>query len=307
MNKQQDMNELLIIEDGIHDNISIEDYHANTSHISATQIKKAKESLKHFDWYVRGKLAQEKKSHFDFGNAFELALLDPKGYLNSVAVLPDQQWVDEIKTINEESKNPRNTNYYKDRVKKFHEENAGKYVISDAGEQSFDTIEEMLSSCLQDSTIQALVKNTEYQLSLFWTDPETGLKLKTRPDICKRKKNVIVNLKTTTDGSPKAFGKTMVDYDYPLQACIEMMGCTESGLMDRIDNYFWLVVEKVPPFNATIYEFADSDIKVCMDSTKYHLNKIAKGREQNSFPGYTQEADNEYGILTAELPKYYRL
>lgn len=303
MNERLKVNE---IPDGIHDNISIQDYHENKTHISATQIKYAKTSLRHFDWYVTGKLPREDRPQFHFGNAFELALLSPKEYLQSVAVLPDQQWVDEIKTINEDSKNPRNTNYYKDRCKKFMEENEGKYIIKDSGEQSFDVIEEMLSSCLQDSTIQALVKNTEYQLSLFWTDPETGLKLKTRPDICKRKKNVVVNLKTTLDGSPAAFSADLKKYEYPLQACIEMMGCTETGLMDRIDNYFWLVVEKVPPFNATIYEFAESDIKACMDSTKYHLNKIAKGMNENRFPGYTQEASNEFGILTAELPKFYR-
>ncbi len=300
------MNEHLTIEDGIHTNISIEDYHANTSHISATQIKIAKTSLKHFDWYTRGKLPRDQKKQFDFGNAFELALLDNTNYLKKVATLPDQQWVDEIQTINEDSKNPRNTNYYKDRYKAFMKENEGKYIINDSGDHSFDSIEEMLSSCYQDSTIQALVKNTEYQLSLFWTDPETGLKLKTRPDICKRKKNVVVNLKTTLDGSPSAFSYDLKKYEYPLQACIEMLGCLETGLMERIDNYFWLVVEKVPPFNATIYEFADSDIKACMDSTKYHLNKIAKGMKENKFPGYTQEADNEFGILTAELPKFYR-
>lgn len=295
-----------MIEDGIHTDISIEDYHANRTHISATQIKKAKESLKHFDWYIRGKLVQERKSHFDFGNAFELALLDNKNYLNKVATLPDQQWIEEIQTLNEASQKPRGTKYYKERADKFYADNAGRYIINDSGPESFDTIEEMLSSCFQDSTIQALVKNTEYQLSLFWIDPETGLKLKTRPDICKRKKNVIVNLKTTIDGSPEAFSKDMANYEYPLQACIEMMGCLETKLMDKIDSYFWLVVEKLPPFNATIYEFAESDIKVCMDSTKYHLHKIAKGMEQNHFPGYTQEAANEHGILVAQLPKFYK-
>lgn len=300
------MNEPLIIEDGIHDNISIEDYHANRTHISATQIKKAKESLRHFDWYIRGKLTQEKKPHLDFGNAFELALLDNANYLKNVATLPDAEWVDEVMTMNPDSQKPRNTKHYQDRKEKFYAEHGHKYIINDTGDQSFETIEEMLSSCYQDSTIQALVKNTEYQLSLFWTDPETGLKLKTRPDICKRKKNVIVNLKTTLDGSPGAFSSDLKKYEYPLQACIEIMGCTETGLMDRVDNYFWLVVEKVAPFNATIYEFAESDIKACMDSTKYHLNKIAKGMKENRFPGYTQEADNEFGILTAELPKYYK-
>src|SRR5574343_1362278 len=107
----------------------------------------------------------------------------------------------------------------------------------------------MLSSCYQDKVIQGLISNTEYQLSLFWTDEQSGVRLKTRPDICKRKKNVIVNLKTTLDGSPEAFSKDINKYDYALQACIEWRGCVASGIMPTVDNYVWLVVEKVAPFN----------------------------------------------------------
>lgn len=293
------------MENGIYTDISIQDYHDNKTHISATQIKYAKTSLKHFDWYCSGKLPKPKGSHFGFGNAFELALLSQEEYLKSVAVLPDQQWVDEAMTIDEALKVPRNSSHYQQNKKNFLQTVGSKYIINDAGDESFDAIEEMLSSCFEDSVIQALIKNTEYQLSVFWTDEETGLNLKTRPDICKRNKNVIVNVKTILDGSPSSFSKELVNYDYPMQACIEIMGCEASGLM-QVDTYFWLVVEKVAPFNATIYEFTESDRKACMDSTKYHLHKIAKGREQNKFPGYTQEADNEHGILKATLLSYYK-
>lgn len=296
-----------LIKDGIHDNISIGEYHANRTHISATQIKKAKDSLKHFEWYRSGKLVQENKPHFQFGNAFELALLASEEYLREVAVFPDQEFIDIAMSYNPDLKSPRAARPYKEAAEKWHSENGSKYVINETGPESFETIEEMLSSCYQDAAIQALIKNTEYQLSLFWTDEETGLKLKTRPDICKRKKNVVVNVKTTLDGSPEGFTRDLSKYDYPMQACIEMMGCLATGLMDKIDSYFWLVVEKVPPFNATIYEFGESDIKACMDSTKYHLHKIARGMEENRWPGYSNEADNVHGILTAKLPGFYKL
>jgi hypothetical protein len=293
------------MEDGIYTDISIKDYHSNKTHISSTQIKKAKTSLKHFHWYTTGKIVQEQKGHFDFGNAFELALLDKVGYLNSVAVFPDQDFIDQAMQSNPELKTPRNSNVYKEAARKWESEHKGKYVINETGPQSFEVIEEMLSSCFQDSTIQALISNTEYQLSLFWTDEETGLKLKTRPDICKRHKNVIVNVKTIEDGSPDAFTRELAKYDYPMQACIEMMGCTAPGLMDKVDAYFWLVCEKSAPFNATIYEFVESDIKVCMDSTRYHLMNIKRAREQNKYPGYSNESDNVHGIMKAKLPGFY--
>lgn len=304
------MPEPLKIEDGIHTDITIQDYHANRTHYSATQLKYANKSLKHFYSYINGFLDKPKGSHLDFGNAFELALLNQEGYMKEVAVLPDQDFIEianavRVKEGKEPFTTPRNSTVYKEGIKEFEKQNEGKYFIKDVGPESFDTIEEMLSSCLQDSVIQALIKNVEYQLSLFWTDPETGIRLKTRPDICKRTKNSIVNLKTTEDGSPQAFGKDLANYDYPLQACIEIDGCIKSGLMDKVDNYFWLVVEKVAPFNATIYEFDERDRAACMDNYRFILKKIQKAREQEKWPGYSDLASNEYGILKATIPPWY--
>lgn len=291
--------------DGIYTDLSIKDYHENRTHISATQIKIAKKSLKEFDWYMRGQMPKQTGSHFDFGNAFELALLDPNGYTNNVAVLPDQEFIEIAMKANPALEKPRASKVYKEGVEEFQKGVNGRYVINDQGPESFDTIEEMLSSCYQDKVIQALIKNTEYQLSAFWTDPTTGIKLKTRPDICKRKNNVIVNVKTTIDGSPKAFSKELAKHEYPLQAVIEARGCIASGLMDKVDNYFWLVVEKVPPFNATIYEFAERDMAAVSDNLDYVLSRIKKGREANLFPGYSDASDNPHGILTATLPAWY--
>lgn len=291
--------------DGIYTDITIEDYHANRTHVSATTLKYAKESLKHYDWYRNGKMPVNQTSAMSFGNAFELALLSPDEYVRKVAVMPEDDWYNEIKTANPDVKTWRNTTMYKERFARWNAENYGKYIINETGNESFETIEEMLSSCYADKVIQALIKNTEYQLSLFWTDPETGVKLKTRPDICKRKKNVIVNLKTTIDGSPQAFSKDLNKYDYPLQASIEIRGCLASGAMESIDKYFWLVVEKVAPFNATIYEFAERDIAACSDNLDFILHKISKAEKQNIWPGYSDQADNEHGILTAKLPLWY--
>lgn len=291
--------------DGIYTDITIDDYHANRTHVSATTLKYAKESLKHYDWYRRGLLEKPTGSHFDFGNAFELALLSPDEYVKKVAVMPENDWLEEIKQSNPDVKTWRNTSIYKLRYSEWLAENANKYIINETGKESFETIEEMLSSCYADKVIQALIKNTEYQLSLFWTDPETGVKLKTRPDICKRKKNVVVNLKTTLDGSPQAFSKDLNKYDYPLQASIEIRGCLASGAMESIDKYFWLVVEKVAPFNATIYEFAERDIAACSDNLDFILHKISKAEKQNVWPGYSDQADNEHGVLTAKIPLWY--
>ena len=294
------------MDNGIYDNISIEAYHANNTHISATQIKRANESLRLFNWYETGKIVQEQKTCFDFGNAFELALLAKDEYLKKVAVFPDQDFIDLAKANNPDLEKPRASKIYKAQAEAFYGANPGKYFIQETGPESFETIEYMLDSCYQDSVIKSLIQNTEYQLSLFWTDEESGLNLKTRPDSCKRKKNVLVNLKTIDDGSPESFSRELSKWEYPLQACVEMQGALKSGLMPTVDNYFWLVVEKTAPYNATIYEFDQTDIAACMDVLRFTLDRIAKARKENKWPGYSDRADNQHGILTARIPAWYR-
>lgn len=292
------------MKDGIYTDLSIKDYHENTTHYSSTQLKMAKRSLKEFEWYITGKIKPIEGEHLDFGNAFELALLDKDNFQKEVAIEQDELWIEAALREDPKLTKPRGSKVYKSLADAFYASNANKYTISAAG---YSTIEHMLESCYRDAVIQKLISNTEYQLSLFWTDEESGLKMKTRPDICKRKKNSIINLKTAVDGSPKAFSKDMANYDYPLQACIEMTGCLATGLMDDVDNYFWLVVEKEPPFNATVYEFAKEDIAWCMDNLRYVINKTKRAIDEKMFPGYSDQADNQFGIIQAQIPLYYKV
>lgn len=294
------------IEDGIHKDISIEDYHRNGSHVSATSLKIAKRSLKEFHWYRTGNIQHEEKQHFSTGNAFELALFDKVNFDSKVAILQTEAWKQSALKEKPELKMPQSSKHFKDLYESFEILNRGKYLIPDVGQDSYETVEAMLESCYRDEMIQRLIKNTEYQLSLFWTEPSTGLKLKTRPDICQVKKNVVVNLKTSLDGSPSAFSKDLAKYEYPLQACIEILGCLSTGLMTTVDNYFWLVVEKRAPFNATIYEFDQSDIRAGMDEIGYLFNKVKQAMDQDKYPGYGDRADNQYGILTAQIPLWYK-
>lgn len=287
---------------GIFTDISIEDYHSQKDWFSSSGLKKAKKSLKDFYLYITGYYDNDEKPQFHFGNAFELALLDSESFNSKVAI--EDEILNQIYISNPDVKSPRSTTIYKD----WYENQIAqkKYIIKYEGKESFRCIEEMLKSCYADAVIQKLIKNIEYNYSLCWIDEKTGLKLKTRPDICQSKKNIIVNLKTTTDGSPEAFSRDLAKYDYPFQACMEIDGALSSGFMSSVDMYFWLVVEKEPPFNATIYEFTKDDRYWCFDEYRYTLDLVAQAVRENKFPGYSQRASNKHGILEAKIPLYYK-
>ena len=288
---------------GVFNDISIIDYHNDKEYLSASGLKLAKKSLKLFKLYLdgivdsTGKIQKEKASHFDFGNAFEIALLEPGSFDDYVSLYDVAQRPEQDKTMGSNKNKEWKEQIY----------NTDKYIINKEGEkESYQVVEEMLRSCYADSVIQKLIKNIEYQYSMFWTDRETGLKLKSRPDVCKSKKNVIVDVKTTTDGSPEKFSKDLANYDYPFQAVMQIDGVLQSGFMEKVDAYYWLVVEKEPPFSATLYEFDEEDRKYCADEYKYVLECVKRALEGNHFPSYSYRADNKYGILTAHLPLWYR-
>jgi len=232
---------------GIFYDIDIDAYHADKITISATGLKHAKKSLADLKYYLGGGYDQQQKPALDFGNAFELALLDPEGFKKSVAILQTEFWADAALSEKPDLKRPKQSKTYADLKDVFMKENAGKYIITDTGEiESFDAIAKMIESCYRDRVINSLIKNIQYQASLYWTDEKTGIHMKTRPDICKVNKNVVVNLKTALDASPEAFNRALANLDYPLQAICEIEGALATKLMPRVDKYFWLVFEKLP-------------------------------------------------------------
>lgn len=283
---------------GIHQNVDISAYHSDREYISTSSIKEARKSLKHFHWYLNHK--SERKSHFDFGNAFELALMD---------LINETKEFDKHVLVFDETKRPEPDKTFASTLNKSWKESffqSDFYVINNTGDESIETMSQMLESCMKDETIQKLLKNTDYQTSIFWEDKKTGIKLKTRPDICKITKNVIVDVKTAKDASPRGFARDAANFDYPLQAAVQKRGCIESGLFERIDYYYWLVVEKLPPYNAQIYSFKRDEWDFVDNILDYTLGLIKQAREEDKFIGYTQQSDNKYGILDLDLPLYYR-
>lgn len=287
-----------MIKEGIHRDITIYDYHADRDYLSASIIKEATKSLKHMHWYMSN--TQERESHFDFGNAFEIALMDlmngTKEFDSSVYIFDESKRPDQ-----KHGMSAKTNKSWKDELYK-----STGYIINKHGDQSIDSIEYMLESCWKDAVIQGLIKNTDYQNSLFWVDKKTGLRLKSRPDVGNKTKKVLVDIKTTTDASPAGFTKDICKYGYDLQALMQIRGAVETGLFDEVNNFYWLAVEKCPPYNAQLYCFPKHEWEFTDLVLDYTLNNIKSAKESNKWVGYGQRASNPYGILDFNRPLWHR-
>lgn len=301
---------------GIYSDMPIEEYHSDKTILSSTGIKEAKKSSRHFAYYLS--TDQERKTHFDFGNAFELALLDDVSgtneFASNVAVFNTEGWTKEALKEKPGLRSPKSSKHYQDRKSEFLKENQGKYLIDDVGDESMDTIFNMVLSCKADKIISSVLGKMDYQKSFIWKDDETGVLCKTRPDLCVNKQKVIVDIKTCLDASPRAFFRDMAKFDYPLQATMQIEGVEQTGYVDKIDDYYWLCVEKTAPFNAQLYRFQLQDREMCHDAYRYYLTRA--GKVINDFltkritdfteiPGYTEMTADRFGIIDVEIPPYY--
>lgn len=299
-------------------NMDIAQYHENKLILSSTGLKQLKKSTRAYIHYAT--VQQETKPHFDFGNAFELYLIDQingtDDFSQKVAVRDTMYWKRKVMEQKPDTKSPAATTLYKELKAAFEAANAGKYIIDDVGEtESLEALQAMAHGCMSDQVVRGMLKNSDYQESFFWTDPETGVKLKTRPDLSKKKKQIIFDIKTCQDASPQAFARQAANLDYYLQAVCQIEGAIHTGYFEKCDGYFWLAVEKNPPYDWCIYEMQPQDIEAIYPLYKYLLNRGAVAIEhlraylndpQHFIPSYGEGADNPHGIMTAEMPLWYR-
>lgn len=128
-----------------------------------------------------------------------------------------------------------------------------------------------------------LTGDAEFQTSVFWEDPETGILCRGRPDsvTCR---GIVADLKTTEDASPAAFARSVATYRYHVQSAFYLDGlrCNDA----EIDSFAWVAVEKTPPYLVAVYCADDSCLSKGRDEYRADLNTFAECLRTDVWPGY---------------------
>jgi len=170
-----------IFKDGVHD-ISNEQYHAADG-ISRSKLMLLDKSPYHF-WYemYSGKAeVKESTPAMNVGGAFHTLLVEPHLFTKEFAVAP---------------KVDRRTAKGKEEFNAFMEANSGKILLTN---DQYAKASVMAEHVKQHEIVTTLLDEARFEQSIFWTDIETGIQFKTRPDIWSAK--MVVDLKTTADAN----------------------------------------------------------------------------------------------------------
>lgn len=253
--------------------LSETEYHAHHA-VGSTQLKTVLKSLGHYKYSLSQKRAPTKA--MNFGTCFHLAVLEPKRFKNEVVAMP------EFKGAGMYAKKDA-----------WLTENHGKLVLS---QEEMTDCQMMLRAVSKHNVASSLLVGGVPELSYFWTDRDTQIECKARPDY-RRHGGALVDIKTTEDASLEEFSRSVLRYGYHLSAAHYLNGVS-AVLGQQFDKFIIIAVEKSAPYGIHCFEVDFGTLEKGEELCKRALLKLKTAKETNSFPNYPEE------ITPLNIPTY---
>ena len=249
------------------------EYHGRKTHLSSTNVRTHKKNKKQFKYSLTHDLVKQTKAMAD-GTAVHAFFLERDKFDTDFVIKPADMRL--------------NTKAGKD----WAQEHQSKIIIdSELGNNLYE-----MEKSFMDSPARLIYdKQGQSELSYFWDD--LGLvKGKCRPDWISDDGNIVVDIKTTTDASPKGFQKSIANWGYHLQLGWYLRGLQKLGLPAK--EFIFIAIEKTPPFSVGVYRANKDMITYANDEINNLVYDIDESLKSDDFPDYTPE------ILDLGLPNW---
>lgn len=222
----------------------------------------------HFKWNREN--PREDTDALLFGRAIHKLLLEPDDFNNDFIFAPD---------IDKRSKDG------KKEWESFNAEIGSKEILSiKVKDQLYNTVESIRSN---EMVRKILNLKSDKEVSMFWTDKETGVDCKARTDIMIQSHNIIADIKSTRNAGIEDFSKSAWDYGYYTQSPFYSDGY-ETILGEQPEFYF-IAFEKEPPYGVMLYR-ADERMKMAgQEIYRRRLERYKKCAETNIWENYPQQ------------------
>lgn len=263
--------------DGIYSNIPSDLYHADKASLSSSGARTLV-NLTPAEYIAQRDEPPNPKPQYDFGHAAHLMVLGEGARLVCVDAA---DW---------------RTNAAKEAREKAWEHGKAPLLKT-----QIDVAQRMAGKVFEHRIAAKLLEIGAAELSGYWHDADTGMRLRFRPDWIPETgsgRPIIVDYKTAASANPKRFAKSCADYGYHQQAAWYIDGLAETTSVE--DAAFILICQmKDPPFLVSVVQLEAEDIERGRRQNRAAIELYAKCSEANHWPGY----DNLYTIA---LPGWAR-
>ena len=244
--------------------ISNAEYHGRKTHLSSTNIRTFKKNRKQFEYGLTHELVKQTKAMAD-GTAVHAFFLERDKFDTDFVIKPADM------RLNTKA------------GKEWAQEHQSKIIIdSELGNNLYEMEKSFMDSPAR--LIYDIKGQTE--LSYFWDDLGT-IKGKCRPDWISDDGEIVVDVKTTTDASPRGFQKSISTWGYHLQLGWYLRGLRRLGLPAK--QFIFIAIEKTAPFCVGVYKADQEMINFAMKEIDQLMPEIQTAMVSNEFPDYTPE------------------
>lgn len=243
-----------------------DDYHRHPA-VSKSMLDRIARSPLHLQAYLRDPDMPEETPAMRFGTAVHTAVLEPVRFARQYAAFTGDKRTTAGKAA-------------------FAELEARGAIVLKTDE--YDAVCEIARAVRQHDLAGDLLADGAAEASVFWNDDATGVECRCRPDWL-RQDGIVIDLKTTTDASPEAFARSVVNYRYHVQAAHYLAGTDAQ-------RFVFIVVEKEAPYAIALYELDANALALGRELRVRDLTTYATCAEFDHWPGFPA------AVQTLKLP-----
>jgi len=260
--------------------VSHEDYHRRVlGEASKSGLDQIARSPAHYRAWVEGQ-RDKSTTALDLGRLVHTAILEPDVFAGRYAEQPD--FGDGRTKIAKEAK------------AEWIADHAGKIGVS---AEDWQIVAGVRRGLARHSHAARLFTRGLAEQTVRWTDDETGVKCKCRPDYLRLDAGIVVDLKTCRDVS--AFARSVAEYRYHVQEAHYREGiAVATGVQPS--HFIFVAVETEAPFACGVFELDAEALEKGRTLVRGNVSRLAECVNTGRWPAYYDDT----GIQTLSLPRW---
>lgn len=249
----------------------IEHYHMDKTAVSASGLKNAFESPRHFFFSWQDKWKKKVSPSMLYGQAAHCAILEPNEFNRRFVELPD----------------------FGDLRSKVNKEKKAEFVARHAPDAIFlkesdiEALKRGVDHLLRYRTIVEIIKGSAFEQTGYFREPETGLKCRFRPDIIRTDLMAMPDIKTTRSADPRHFFNDAIAMGYDIQMALYSIGI-EAIHGRRPELPCFIVIENQAPYDVCLYELDSSFMEIGYNRLRKCLAHVYEGVTTGEWRGRQQ-------------------
>ena len=170
------------------------------------------------------------------------------------------------------------------------EQDSGRHIVTP---DELTMLKAMGESIKSNPEARELLEAGRPEVSLFWTDPGTGLRLRCRPDFMN---DFASDLKSIQGVRDHEIARTVGQFGYAIQQVHYLHGI--QAVTGEVVPFPFIFISKTAPYLCRVIALGDETVAAAYRQWRDYMNKLDQCLQRDEWPGIP----NNYAF---EIPDYY--